>query len=119
MRSFSYSTLTDDFGDRIGTCQIATGDAIERVADRTESLIADIRKLAAVVDGAVGTAEVSAAGFAALDLIDQVQAYLARDGRRLAGAVAQFSFEEGQYAGLRDRQAKEAGATYDEEAAAK
>jgi hypothetical protein len=96
MRTFSHATLTDDFGDRIGTCQIATADALERVADRTESLIADIRALAADVDTAVGTEEVNAAGFTALDLIDQVQSYLARDGRKLAEAVATFSYEQGR-----------------------
>jgi hypothetical protein len=72
-----------------------TADALERVADRTESLIAEIRELAHTADDAETPGEVSSAGFKGLNLIDQVQSYLARDGRKLAEDVASFSFAQG------------------------
>lgn len=122
MRSFRDATL-NDHSDRLGNVQRRVADAIDHVVNRIEEDLAEIKSLSTQVDEAGTPADVSSAGFRALHLIDLVQCYIARDGRRLAEEVAIFSYEQGKWAGQAEAVAAVPLAdlidTYDETAAAK
>jgi len=122
MRSFRDATL-NDHSDRLGNVQRRVADAIDHVVNRIEEDLAEIKSLSTKVDEAGTPADVSSAGFRALHLIDLVQCYIARDGRRLAEEVAIFSYEQGKWAGQAEAVAAVPLAdlidTYDETAAAK
>jgi hypothetical protein len=109
MRSFKNATL-NSHSDRLGNVQNRLADAIDHVINRIECDLIEIRSLAALVDEAGKPADVSSAGFRALTRIDQVQSYLARDGRRLAEEVAIFSYEQGKHAGVNSTCVKEPAA---------